>query len=159
MKSFLTTSIGKMLKWAQANSLWYITTGPGCCADEVLQTQGCRYDLERFGCLPQTDPSQTDLLIVTGLVTKKGAKELKKLYEDMPNPKFVMAVGSCAHCGGAFSPDYSYNVVEGVDRIIPVDVYVPGCPPRPEALMNGLIVLQNKIQERSVGSQRHYLQT
>jgi NADH-quinone oxidoreductase subunit B len=106
---------------------------------------GCRYDLERFGCLPQVDPRQADLLIVCGMVSYKAAPHLKSLYDAMLNPKYVLAVGACANCGGPFSPEFSYSAVPGVDQVIPVDVYVPGCPPRPEAIMNGLIALQEKI--------------
>lgn len=139
--------INQLKNWAQAHSLWYITATSGCCADEVIQTVGARYDLERFGCLPQPDPRQADLLIVNGVVTKKSAPELKRLYDSMLEPKYVLAIGACANCGGLFSPDASYSTLAGVDEIIPVDVYVPGCPPRPEAIMNGLIALQEKISE------------
>jgi NADH-quinone oxidoreductase subunit B len=143
--------VGRLLGWARSNSLWYVSTGTGCCADEVLNTLGCRYDLERFGCLPQLDPRQADLLIVNGMVSKKAAPHLRELYDSMPSPKYVLAVGACAACGGPFGPGQGssdsagYSVVAGVDKIIPVDVYVPGCPPRPEAIMNGLIALQRKI--------------
>ena len=145
-ESFITTTVQKALRWSRANSLWYISTGTGCCADEVLQTLGCRYDLERFGSAAQVDPGQADLLIVNGLLTKKAAPYLKALYEKMPSPKYVMAVGACASCGGPFGPEFSYAGVPGVDQVIPVDVFVPGCPPRPEAIMNGLITLQEKIR-------------
>lgn len=148
--AFYHTTVGRVLKWARAQSLWYVTTGTGCCADEILSSMGCRYDLERFGCLPQVDPRQADLLIIAGVVTYKAASHLKRAYDEMSLPKYVLAVGSCANCGGPFSPDLSYSVVPGADRIIPVDVYVPGCPPRPEAIMNGLVTLQEKIR----GNQR-----
>lgn len=143
--SFYVSTVGKFLKWARCRSLWYITTGSGCCADEILDSMGCRYDLERFGCVPQVDPRQADLLIVCGLVSYKAAPYLRSLYDSMLQPKYVLAVGACANCGGLFSPEFSYSVVPGVDNVIPVDVYVPGCPPRPEAIMNGLIALQEKI--------------
>jgi len=143
--SFYLSTVGRLLKWARSRSLWYVSTGAGCCADEVLDTMGCRYDLERFGCLPQVDPRQADLLIVSGMVSYKSAPYLKEVYDSMLMPKYVMAVGACANCGGAFSPEFSYSAVPGVDQLIPVDVYVPGCPPRPEAIMNGLIALQEKI--------------
>ncbi|MCM2322098.1 MAG: NADH-quinone oxidoreductase subunit NuoB [Oligoflexia bacterium] len=151
MKSgaFYVSTVGKLLKWARANSLWYTTTGSSCCADEVLNAAGSRYDLERFGCIPQVDPRQADLLIVTGVVSYKVAPHLKAVYDAMPSPKHVLALGACANCGGMFAPEYSYSVVPGVDRIIPVDVYVPGCPPRPESIMNGLIALQEKINGNS----------
>ena len=153
--SFYLTTIGKMLSWARAQSLWYISAHSGCCADEVLNTMGNRYDLERFGALPQVDPRQADLLIVSGMVSYKQAPHLKALYDAMLAPKYVLAVGSCANCGGIFAPESSYSVVPGVDRIIPVDVYVPGCPPRPEGIMNGLIALQEKIS----GKRRNHLET
>jgi NADH-quinone oxidoreductase subunit B len=143
--SFFATSLEQMLRWAQSRSLWYVSTGASCCADEVLESMGARYDLERFGCLPQVDPRQADLLIVTGAVSYKAAPELRALYDEMSEPKHVLAIGACASCGGPFAPEFSYCTVPGVDRIVPVDVYVPGCPPRPEAIMNGLITLQEKI--------------
>jgi NADH-quinone oxidoreductase subunit B len=139
------STIGKALNWAQANSLWYVSTGPGCCADEVLEAMGSRYDLERFGALPQANPEQADLLIITGMTSYKAMPHLRELYDSMLSPKYVIAVGACANCGGTFGPDYSYSVVPGADRIVPVDVYVPGCPPRPEAIMNGILLLQEKI--------------
>lgn len=145
---FYASTIGKVLAWARSNSLWYVSTGGGCCADEILEALGCRYDLERFGCVPQVDPRQADLLIVNGVVTKKLAPHLKEFYDSMLDPKYVLALGSCASCGGAFGTESSYSTLAGVDRIIPVDVYVPGCPPRPESIMNGLIALQEKIHGR-----------
>jgi NADH-quinone oxidoreductase subunit B len=140
------STVGKLLNWSRANSLWFTSTGGGCCADELLNAIGCRYDLERFGCVAQPDPRQADLLFVTGALTYRGAPALKALYDQMLEPKYVIAVGSCANCGGMFGPELSYSVVPGADRVVPVDVYVPGCPPRPEALMNGLLALQDKIQ-------------
>jgi NADH-quinone oxidoreductase subunit B len=150
---FILSSLDRALKWARSQSLWYVSTGGGCCADEVLQSLGCRYDLERFGCLPQVDPRQADLLIVSGAISYKAAPHLRELYDSMMSPKYVLAVGACANCGGAFSPESSYSVVPGIERIVPVDVYVPGCPPRPEAIMNGLIALQERIR----GSERAHL--
>ncbi len=143
---FYVSTIGRMLSWARSQSLWYISSGPGCCADEVLETSGCRYDLERFGCVPQVEPGQADLLIVSGAVSYKAAPHLRGIYDAMLSPKYVLAIGACANCGGPFAPEYSYSTVPGVDRVVPVDVYVPGCPPRPEAIMNGLITLQEKIR-------------
>ncbi|MCM2278022.1 MAG: NADH-quinone oxidoreductase subunit NuoB [Oligoflexia bacterium] len=143
--SFYVSTVGRVLKWARANSLWYTSTGAGCCADEVLNASGNRYDLERFGCVPQVDAKQADLLIITGMISYKAAPHLKAVYDSMPSPKYVIAVGACANCGGMFAPEFSYSAVPGADRIIPVDVYVPGCPPRPESIMNGLIALQEKI--------------
>jgi NADH-quinone oxidoreductase subunit B len=143
--SFYLSTVGKALSWARSSSLWYVSTGVGCCADEVLNAMGARYDLERFGCLPQFDGQQADLLIVNGIVTQKAAPHLKALYDSMIFPKYVLAVGSCANCGGLFSPDFCYSTTRGANEVVPVDVYVPGCPPRPEAIMNGLIALQEKI--------------
>jgi NADH-quinone oxidoreductase subunit B len=151
--SFYFSTLAKVLNWAKSNSLWYISTGTGCCADEVLNSMGCRYDLERFGCLPQVDARHSDLLIVSGMVSYKTAPYLKELYDSMLNPKYVIAVGACANSGGLFSPQSSYSVVPGADQVVPVDVYIPGCPPRPEALMNGLIALQEKIR----GQESHSL--
>ncbi|MBY0469891.1 NADH-quinone oxidoreductase subunit NuoB [bacterium] len=156
MKSggFHLSTIDKVLSWARSSSLWYVTTGGGCCADEILAAMGPRYDLERFGCVQQIDPRQADLLIVTGLISYKAATHLRALYDQMPAPKYVMCLGSCATGGGPFAPEFSYGVVPGADRIVPVDIYVPGCPARPEAIMNGLITLQEKIR----GHQRSHPQ-
>lgn len=143
--AYVVSTLDRILNWARANSLWYFSTGSGCCADEVLDSFGCRYDLERFGCIPQVDPRHADLLIVNGAVSYKAASELRAVYDRMAAPKYVLAVGACACRGGAFAPQWSYSTVPGVDRIVPVDVYVPGCPPRPEAIMDGLITLQEKI--------------
>jgi NADH-quinone oxidoreductase subunit B len=111
-----------------------------------MNSVGCRYDLERFGALPQVDPRQADLLIVTGMVSYKAATHLRQVYDRMLAPKYVLAIGACSTCGGPFATEFSYSAVGGVDRILPVDVYVPGCPPRPESIMNGLIALQEKIR-------------
>ena len=150
--SLYLSTLGKALNWARSNSLWYTTTGSGCCADEILNTMGSRYDIERFGAVNQPDPRQCDLLIVSGLVTYKAAPYLKSLYDSMLAPRYVLAVGSCANCGGMFAPESSYSVVPGVDKIIPVDVYVVGCPPRPESIMNGLLALQDKIRGKTDSS-------
>ena len=120
--SFYLSTVGKVLKWARSQSLWYMSTGTGCCADEVLNSMGCRYDMERFGCLPQVDARQADLLIICGMVSYKAAPHLKALYDQMLSPKYVLAIGSCASCGGPFGPEYSYSVVPGADRLVPVDV-------------------------------------
>lgn len=143
---FRVATLERLLSWAKSNSLWYTSIGGGCCANEVLSAEGCRYDLERFGCLPQDDPRQVDLLFIYGVVTKKMAAEIRAYYERMPEPRYVIAIGSCANCGGAFGPEFSYSTLAGVDEVVPVDVYVPGCPPRPEAIMNGLLALQDKIR-------------
>lgn len=144
--SFCLTTLERVTNWAQSQSLRYLNTQSGCCADELLSAVGCRYDFERFGSMPESVPEQADLLIVSGALTYKSVGPLLRLYDRMLEPKYVIAVGACANCGGMFSPAYSYSTVPGVDRVIPVDVYVPGCPPRPEAIMHGLLTLQEKIR-------------
>jgi NADH-quinone oxidoreductase subunit B len=154
--SFYLSTIGKVMSWARSQSLWYTHTGSSCCADEVLNSMGCRYDLERFGAVSQQDAQQADLLIISGLVTEKAAPHLRALYDSMRAPKYVLAVGTCANSGGIFSPEYSYCVKAGASSIVPVDVYVPGCPPRPEAIMDGLIALQEKIRGNERKAQPHF---
>ncbi len=139
------SNIDRVLRWARSSSLWYCSLPGSCCGDEVFHAFGSRYDLERFGAVSQMDPGQADLLMVSGVVTMKAAPHLRALYKSMLEPRYVISVGSCANSGGAFGPNFSYSVLPGVHTIIPVDVYVPGCPPRPEAIMNGLIALQEKI--------------
>ncbi len=146
---FIASSLSSLLRWAESNSLSYVSTGSACCADELMTCRSARYDLERFGALPQIDPVRADLLIITGSVNYRAAAELRRVYDQMLFPKYVMAIGSCACSGGPFSPEFSYAVVPGADRIVPVDVYVPGCPPRPEAILHGLLELQNKIIKKA----------
>lgn len=146
MSEYAPTRVSDLVKWARASSLWYYSVSGGCCADEVLSTQGCRYDFERFGALPQTHPEQADLLLVSTVVTEKLVPVIREIYERMPHPKYVMAVGACANSTGAFSERVSYAKAVPLDKVIPVDVFVPGCPPRPEAIMNGVIRLQEKIE-------------
>jgi len=143
---FITASLQGIQNWARSHSLWYYSVTGGCCADEMFSAQACKYDLERFGSLPQMHPEQADLLIVSTVVTEKLAPEIKKIYDAMPNPKYVLALGACACSGGAFSSQVSYAVKSNLEAVVPVDVFVPGCPPRPEAMMNGLILLQEKIR-------------
>jgi NADH-quinone oxidoreductase subunit B len=132
-----------ILALSRKSSLWPITFGLACCAIEMMSAYMSHHDLDRFGIIPWASPRQADVMIVAGTVTKKMAPAVKILYEQMPNPKWVLAMGACATNGGPYA---RYDrVVQGVDKIIPVDVYVPGCPPRPEALMEGLIALQNKV--------------
>ena len=142
MKSASSQSIlDKIFSWARANSIGYFTVGGACCADEVLNASACRYDLERFGAVEQSDPKQADLLIICGVLNGKMKVEVKAVYDSMASPKYVIAVGTCANGGGLFSQ-------EGANATVPVDVYVAGCPPRPEAIMNGIIALQDKILGR-----------
>lgn len=143
--SLLESTLDRVLAWSRANSLNVFAVSGGCCADEVLQTFSCRYDLERFGCVSQVDPRHADLLLVSGAVTRRMAGELRAIYDQMLFPKYVVAIGTCASSGGAFTPQCSYAVHAGLQEVMPVDVFIPGCPPRPEAIMNGLMLLQEKI--------------
>ncbi|NCO83857.1 MAG: NADH-quinone oxidoreductase subunit B [Nitrospirae bacterium CG_4_10_14_3_um_filter_44_29] len=142
---FITTKVETALNLARANSVWYLLMGLACCSIELMQTGGPRADIDRFGSLFRATPRQSDLMIVAGTVTLKMAPRLRRLYDQMADPKYVIAMGSCANCGGPFT--HSYSVLKGVDKIIPVDVYLPGCPPRPEALTEALIKIQEKIKK------------
>jgi len=139
----LTTKIDDFLNWTRKSSVWYMLFGLACCAIEMMQTGGPRADLDRFGAAPRATPRVSDLIIVSGTLTLKMALRTKVLYDQMPDPKYVISMGSCSNCGGLFQ--LAYSVCDGVDKVIPVDVYVPGCPPRPEALTEGLLKLQEKI--------------
>jgi NADH-quinone oxidoreductase subunit B len=131
--------------WARESSLWPMTFGLACCAIEMMAAGASRYDLSRFGAeLFRPSPRQADLMIVSGRVAQKMAPVVRQLYEQMPDPKWVIAMGDCASCGGVFN---NYAIVQGVDKIVPVDVYVPGCPPRPEALIDAIIKLQKRIRQ------------
>lgn len=137
----LFSTADQFINWGRSSSLWYLTFGLACCGIELMQTGGPRADLDRFGAMPRPTPRQSDLMIVAGTLTYKMASRLKLLYQQMPEPKYVISMGSCANCGGLFQR--AYSVVQGVDLIVPVDIYIPGCPPRPEALTQGI----NKLQE------------
>jgi NADH-quinone oxidoreductase subunit B len=144
MPEFLvTTKVDEMLNWTRKSSLWYMLFGLACCAIEMMQTGGPRSDLDRFGAVPRATPRQSDLMIIAGTLTLKMALRTKLLYDQMPEPKYVISMGSCSNCGGLFQ--LAYSVCDGVDKVLPVDVYVPGCPPRPEALTEGLLKLQEKM--------------
>ncbi|NLN76704.1 MAG: NADH-quinone oxidoreductase subunit B [Armatimonadetes bacterium] len=143
----ITTTVDKVFGWARESSLWYMLFGLACCAIEMMAAGAARFDLDRFGMIFRATPRQSDLMIVAGTVTKKMAPRVKRLYEQMSEPRYVIAMGSCANAGGPFAD--SYAVIKGVDKIIPVDVYVPGCPPRPEALINGILELRKKIRLES----------
>ena len=141
---FFTSKIDALLEWSRKNSLWPMPMGVSCCAIEMMATAGPRFDISRFGSeVFRFSPRQSDVMIVAGTVTYKMAKAVRLVYDQMPEPKWVIAMGACASTGGMFR---SYSVVQGIDQFLPVDVYVAGCPPRPENLLNGLITLQKKIQ-------------
>jgi NADH-quinone oxidoreductase subunit B len=141
----LTTRVDDLLNWTRKSSLWYMMFGLACCAIEMMQAGCPRGDLERFGMAPRATPRVSDVIIVSGTLTLKMALRTKVLYDQMPEPRYAVSMGSCANCGGLFQ--LAYSVVKGVDKIIPVDVYVPGCPPRPEALTQGLLKIQEKMMK------------
>ncbi len=148
--NILVASLDEMVKWARVNSIWPVTFGLACCAIEMMSTVSARYDLSRFGMeVYRPSPRQADLMIVAGRVSKKMGPVLRQIYDQMANPKWVLSMGACASCGGVFN---NYAILQGVDQIVPVDVYVPGCPPSPDALMYGLLQLQRKLRQQQSGS-------
>lgn len=140
----VTTSLETVVNWGRTNAMWPLLFGLACCAIEMMGAQGSNYDLSRFGMeINRASPRQADLIIVAGRVSRKMAPVIRRLYDQMSNPKWVIAMGDCASCGGVFN---NYAVVQGVDEVIPVDVYIAGCPPRPEALIDGIMQLHNKVE-------------
>ena len=146
-KGFLTTTVDAVMNWARTGSLWPMTFGLAFCAVEMMHAGAARYDLDRFGVVFRPSPRQSDVMIVAGTLVNKMAPALRKVYDQMPEPRWVISMGSCANGGGYYH--YSYAVVRGCDRIVPVDVYVPGCPPTAEALLYGILQLQKKIRRTS----------
>jgi NADH-quinone oxidoreductase subunit B len=147
--NIVITTVEKFLNWARLNSPWQMFFGLACCAIEMMATSASHYDFDRFGVMPRPSPRQCDLIIISGTATLKMATRIKRLYEQMPDPKYIISMGSCSNCGGPYW-EHGYHVLKGIDRVIPVDVYVPGCPPRPEALLEGLLKLQEKIRNQSL---------
>ncbi len=143
-QGFLTTTVDNLFGWAKSGAVWPMSFGLACCAVEMMHTGASRYDLDRFGIFFRPSPRQSDVMIVAGTLCNKMAPALRKVYDQMASPKWVISMGSCANGGGYYH--YSYSVVRGCDRIVPVDIYVPGCPPTAEALLYGILQLQNKIR-------------
>jgi len=143
---FVIAKVDDLMNWARTGSMWPMTFGLACCAVEMMHAGAARYDLDRFGIIFRPSPRQSDVMIVAGTLTNKMAPALRKVYDQMPEPRWVISMGSCANGGGYYH--YSYSVVRGCDRIVPVDIYVPGCPPTAEALLYGMLQLQKKINRR-----------
>ncbi|WP_039667769.1 NuoB/complex I 20 kDa subunit family protein [Campylobacter sp. RM16704] len=138
------TTVDKLVQWGRSNSLWVLSYGLACCAIEMMAAGGARYDFDRFGTIFRASPRQSEVMIIAGTLSKKHAEFTRRLYDQMPDPKWVISMGSCANTGGMFN---TYSTVQGVDRIIPVDIYVPGCAPRPETFQFALMILQKRIRK------------
>src|SRR5881396_1271182 len=148
----LTTSVEKMVQWARRSAIWPVTFGLACCAIEMMAMSCGRYDIARFGAeVFRGSPRQSDLMIVAGRLSRKMAPVLRRIYDQMPEPKWVISMGACASSGGVFD---NYAIVQGVDKIVPVDVYIPGCPPRPEMLIHAVMMLQEKVSKESIRDRR-----
>lgn len=145
---FVTTTLEKVVNWSRTRAMWPLLSGLACCAIEMMSAQSSHYDMSRFGMeLMRASPRQSDLLIVAGRVTNKMAPVLRRLYDQMPEPKWVISMGDCASNGGVFN---NYAILQGVDKVLPVDIYVAGCPPRPEALIHGILTLHDKVQQEKI---------
>jgi NADH-quinone oxidoreductase subunit B len=145
---FVTTTLEKVVNWSRTRAMWPLLSGLACCAIEMMSAQASHYDMSRFGMeLMRASPRQSDLLIVAGRVTNKMAPVLRRLYDQMPEPKWVISMGDCASNGGVFN---NYAILQGVDKVLPVDIYVAGCPPRPEALIHGILTLYDKVQQEGI---------
>ena len=147
--NFFTGKLEDVVKWARKNSVWPNTFGLACCAIEMMATFASRFDVERFGMVPWASPRQADLMIVAGRVSQKMAPVLRQVYDQMPEPKWVISMGVCASSGGMFN---NYAIVQGVDHVVPVDMYLPGCPPRPEMLIDAILKLHDQVQNRPLGA-------
>ncbi len=155
----ILTAVDFLYNWARSNSLWPLTFATSCCGIEMISTSAASYDIARFGSeVFRATPRQADVMITAGTITHKMAPVLLRLYEQMPEPKYVIAMGACTITGGMFEAD-SYSVVRGVDRIIPVDIYLPGCPPKPEALLDAIIKLQKKIRKETLADRKKYIES
>ncbi|HIK33545.1 MAG TPA: photosynthetic/respiratory NAD(P)H-quinone oxidoreductase subunit K [Oscillatoriales cyanobacterium M59_W2019_021] len=157
-ENIILTTVDDLYNWAKLSSLWPMMYGTACCFIEFAALIGSRFDFDRFGLLPRCSPRQADLIITAGTITMKMAPALVRLYEQMPNPKYVIAMGACTITGGMFSVD-SPSAVRGVDKLIPVDLYIPGCPPRPEAIFDAIIKLRKKVANESLQERAQFLQT